>query len=201
MKKKLKLVTIRHGLTTFNATRTISGWVDVPLSDKGIKELQELKKTINYPITDRYYSSDLSRAIDTFDILFGESQSLDGVYEAFREINFGGFDEKPIEPNADIFYNHFLKDESRLNAESMSMFVDRVWTQIFELLDSLVENHLSSMTIVSHAGTTRMITFILRQMPLNEYRSIEVGNGRGYVFDIEYDPETQKVNLIKERKL
>ena len=62
-----KLILIRHGQSTWNAENRFTGWVDVDLSQKGIKEAEksgELIKKLNLKI-DISYTSFLKRAIKT----------------------------------------------------------------------------------------------------------------------------------------
>tara|TARA_B100001094_G_C17931255_1_gene670862 strand:- start:85 stop:804 length:720 start_codon:yes stop_codon:yes gene_type:complete len=62
-----KLILTRHGQSTWNAENRFTGWVDVDLSEKGIKEAEksgELIKNLNIKI-DISYTSFLKRAIKT----------------------------------------------------------------------------------------------------------------------------------------
>ena len=62
-----KLILIRHGQSTWNAENRFTGWVDVDLSEKGIKEAEkaaEQIKKLNIKI-DISYTSFLKRAIKT----------------------------------------------------------------------------------------------------------------------------------------
>ena len=62
-----KLILIRHGQSVWNAENRFTGWVDVDLSDKGVKEAErsgELIKKLNTKI-DISYTSYLKRAIKT----------------------------------------------------------------------------------------------------------------------------------------
>jgi 2,3-bisphosphoglycerate-dependent phosphoglycerate mutase len=41
-----KLILIRHGQSLWNLLNVFTGWVDIPLSEKGIKEAQKAAKTL-----------------------------------------------------------------------------------------------------------------------------------------------------------
>ena len=45
-----KLILTRHGQSTWNAENRFTGWVDVDLSDKGIKEAEKSGQIINLNI-------------------------------------------------------------------------------------------------------------------------------------------------------
>jgi 2,3-bisphosphoglycerate-dependent phosphoglycerate mutase len=66
-----KLIAIRHGQSTWNAENRFTGWVDVDLSEKGIREAEKSGKllkelNLNY---DYFWSSYLKRAIKTLEIV------------------------------------------------------------------------------------------------------------------------------------
>ena len=42
-----KLIAIRHGQSTWNAENRFTGWVDVDLSAKGVREAQKSGENIN----------------------------------------------------------------------------------------------------------------------------------------------------------
>ena len=68
---EFQLVLVRHGYSLGNEKSLFSGWSDVPLTERGRRELRELRQVIRYPRTGRYFSSDLSRCRETFQELYG----------------------------------------------------------------------------------------------------------------------------------
>ena len=74
-----KVVLIRHGESQWNKENRFTGWTDVALSDKGLKEASDagkLLKAEGYSF-DKAYTSVLRRAITT---LFGVLSELDELY-------------------------------------------------------------------------------------------------------------------------
>ena len=62
-----KLILTRHGQSTWNAENRFTGWVDVDLSDKGVKEAEksgQIIRDLNIKI-DISYTSYLKRAVKT----------------------------------------------------------------------------------------------------------------------------------------
>ncbi len=69
-----RLILIRHGQSLWNAENKFTGWVDSPLSDRGIQEAikaGKLIKEFNIDI-EGAFTSFLSRAIDTLNLLLKE---------------------------------------------------------------------------------------------------------------------------------
>ncbi len=64
-----KLVLIRHGESQWNLENRFTGWVDVPLSPKGIEEAQAAGKKLAAFTFDRAFSSVLARANETLRII------------------------------------------------------------------------------------------------------------------------------------
>ncbi len=93
-----KLIIIRHGQSTWNAENRFTGWVDVDLSKKGIKEAEEAGKLIKELNMDFevYFTSYLKRAIDTLEIIL-KILGKDKAYiksHALNERHYGSFTAK-----------------------------------------------------------------------------------------------------------
>lgn len=66
---KTVIHTIRHGHTLYNAEKRYAGSIDIPLSEKGVKDCQEAsQKIINYPF-DVVVTSKMKRALETAHLL------------------------------------------------------------------------------------------------------------------------------------
>ena len=61
------LILLRHGESEWNAKNLFTGWVDVPLSEKGVEEAKRGGKLLNEAgvVPDVLYTSLLRRAIST----------------------------------------------------------------------------------------------------------------------------------------
>lgn len=60
-----KLVLVRHGQSMWNLKNVFTGWVDVPLTPKGIEEAQEAGKTLSDINFDVVFTSVQLRALET----------------------------------------------------------------------------------------------------------------------------------------
>lgn len=66
------LVLIRHGESQWNLENRFTGWVDVPLTEKGREEARRAGEKIRHLHFDKAYTSVLQRAKDTLDIVLKE---------------------------------------------------------------------------------------------------------------------------------
>ena len=83
-----KLILTRHGQSIWNAENRFTGWVDVDLSEKGIKEAEksgELLKKLNIKI-DISYTSLLKRAIKTLTTIL-QKNKLDLKFNTAWQLN------------------------------------------------------------------------------------------------------------------
>jgi probable phosphoglycerate mutase len=84
----MELWLVRHGETTFGAQRRLAGWADPPLSQLGEQEAEALRPFLNGHRFDSIWSSDLTRAVTTSRLAWGEVPSD----QRLREINFGNLE-------------------------------------------------------------------------------------------------------------
>ena len=73
-----KLVLVRHGESTWNKENRFTGWTDVDLSEKGVKEAHEAGQTLRKEgyVFDVAYTSVLKRAIRTLWIMLDELDQM-----------------------------------------------------------------------------------------------------------------------------
>src|SRR5712671_2951196 len=68
-KPMLVLVLVRHGESQWNLENRFTGWVDVPLTDKGRAEARRAGEQVRGIRFDKAYTSVLQRAIETLQIV------------------------------------------------------------------------------------------------------------------------------------
>ena len=75
----IKLVLVRHGQSIWNLENRFTGWTDVPLSAKGVKEAQEAGMVLKEQgfTFDLAFTSVLKRAEDTLDYILKEMDLSD----------------------------------------------------------------------------------------------------------------------------
>ncbi len=77
-----KLILVRHGESVWNKKNIFTGWVDVSLSKKGIEEALEAGKLLSKIKFDHIYTSELSRAQMTLQLIMLENQDRRTLYLA-----------------------------------------------------------------------------------------------------------------------
>lgn len=143
---------VRHGETENNRAKRLSGWIDSPLTDTGLKPTQKvITKLAGVPV-DEMYSSDLGRAFITARAIARglgfskEIQQLPGL----REVNYGDA-ANMLSAAAYKRYPRLDRDThfTPPNGESLADMQKRV----FETIGELNRKHINaSIVLVCHSG-------------------------------------------------
>lgn len=155
---------VRHGEATANvAGNVFCGWLDAPLTQKGVEQAQQLaKRFCNEPI-DAIYSSDLERARITAEVIAKEHNLTVITEPELRELNYGAWEGLSRD---EIFQRspewmrmlHLRKDDAMQfhapDGESFNDFQKRV----ISAFDRIAMRHLSdTIIVVGHKMTNRVI--------------------------------------------
>ena len=101
----LQLYLVRHGESCWNAEHRLTGWSDIPLTEKGRAQARSIKPLLEGLHFDGVWSSDLIRASDTARLAYAEP-----VEDArLRELFFGDF-EGVVWTRLDPQYKNMLLD-------------------------------------------------------------------------------------------
>ncbi len=199
--KKIKCIFVRHGLSEANVSGTLVGDTDVPLADEGREALIEIRKNVDFPETDLYYSSNMKRAMQTSEVLFGEKDLL--TKAGFRELNFGDL-EGTLFDDIDIFdiFGKWFDDILPVdNMETYDHFLQRVSKALDETLEEVSSREASSFTLVSHSCTMRAIKAYLENIERHRFMDFSPQNGQVYEADIDYDELDKKIVNVDFREL
>lgn len=192
----MKIVLVRHGYTVGNDLGLYTGWSNTMLSEKGIEDLKRYKKEYFYPETNRYYTSDLTRTIDTFNILFGDKHEIVESTFAFREIGFGEYEDVKWNEIDNVPYNQmYIINQPHVQGETMTQVSLRIFGKLTAVLREMQEAGEDSVTIVCHSGVIKTIIMFLVPMSFEEYNNIDTPNGLGYILDVDFDPANNYITL------
>ena len=175
----MKVYIVRHGESINNRDKLWSGWMDIPLTEKGVTDAQKAGKVLSGVEFDKIYSSDLIRARQTL-----ETAIPDCDYETspmLREVATGDITGKPIVPFTDE--ERLMMSEkgyAAFGGETKDEFCGRVKA----FMKKLEESDLRTVAIFSHAGWLR--TFLDLVVGVNLPRnSVRCKNCTVGVFEYE----------------
>ena len=142
----------RHGETENNKARRLSGWIDTPLTEKGLVPTQEaIAKLANVQI-DEMYSSDVGRAfITAYVIARGIGYDKEIVrLPGLREVNYG---DAANMYSAEAYKKYPLLDRNTHYAPPNGEALDHMQKRVFQTIGELNSIHTdASMLLVCHSG-------------------------------------------------
>ena len=149
MKRPLELWLVRHGETTFSASKRVAGWSDPPLTDNGRSQAESLRSVIDGREFTGVWSSDLQRAIESARLGWGEPRPD----RRLRECHFGSLEgctyEDADSTHGEVF--HVFRGFEAPGGESHDEFRERVVAFVTELEPG---RHL----LFVHGGVIRALT-------------------------------------------
>ena len=150
------LYVIRHWTTSLNWGWRIRGWINVPLSPKGISEVRDQKDNEHLPYLDGFISSDLVRAHQTAKIL-SEMTGIPVISttKGLRPWHLGILTGKSVEETLPFIQDHIKNpDKPILWGESFNEFKHRFLSEI----EAILENHPEKdIGIVTHHRGERLL--------------------------------------------
>lgn len=159
-----RFLLIRHGQIQQHKEKIFLGQTDVPLSDKGREQAelaaQQLKKLEIK--TDRIYTSDLSRAFQTAEIIKKHNGINYLIPEpGLREMNLGPWDGKYISEIRLTMPEEYEKRGQNMMIYKMGHgsenFYDLQYRAVRTLADILKKDNCRDVIITAHSGVLRAI--------------------------------------------
>lgn len=179
---------IRHGETEWNANRRLQGWLDIPLSEIGLRQAQQLAaylKTVASPRFDGVYTSDLSRAAETARLATAHLGLPVITSQALRERNYGryqGLDWAALsEGLAAQGVNLRDPDQAVEDGESLRQFAERVRSAFHGLAQ---ENAGKNLLVFAHGGVIDIAWRLAGGHSLETKREGTILNTSVNLFDI-----------------
>ncbi len=181
-----KLILIRHGQSVWNAENRFTGWTDVDLSDKGVKEAEEAGNELRNQVIDIIHTSDLIRAKRTAEIVIQANvSSKDTVTKSdwrLNERNYGALQglnkaETAEEHGAEqvrIWRRSF--DVAPPEGESLEMTAKRTIPYFEEEILPDLESGVNVM-VSAHGNSLRSIVMHIEGISQEDIVSFEIQTG------------------------
>lgn len=165
----MKLILIRHGQTDWNLTHHFQGHSDVPLNETGRGQARHIAARLAAQKIDALYSSDLSRALETAEILSAHHQ-LEVIPDSrWRELSFGmweGLMYPEIQLDWRVRLAQWEADPEHTappEGETLGQLAARIG---FAMSDLLAKHEQDTVALVAHGGSLQvLICLALRLSP------------------------------------
>lgn len=189
-----KLILVRHGQSLWNLENRFTGWIDVPLTAKGIEEAKRAGILLADTKIDVAYTSALSRAQETLRHLM-ESARLDVPVirdKALNERDYGDLSglnkdamrEKYGEEQVHIWRRSY--DIPPPGGEALKDTRERT-LPFFEraILGDIKQG--KNVLVVAHGNSNRSIVMFLEDLSPEEIVAKELATGVPFVYELRTD--------------
>ncbi|MCK8826486.1 alpha-ribazole phosphatase [Natroniella acetigena] len=174
-----EVILVRHGETEWNRDFKFQGSQDVELSAEGKEQGEKLAVRLASEKIDKIYSSNLTRAYQTANLV-AEKHELQVIQvDGLQEINFGeweGMTYQEINEEFDFTVDQWMKDPVTKKppaGESLKQLEERT---IKALKTIIKEETGNKIVVVSHGGVIKTLLCNLLEMPLNKSWKLKQSN-------------------------
>ncbi len=185
----LNIYLIRHGETAWNADNNrYCGRTDIPLTEKGLKQAEILRRQLGSVKWDGAFSSPLQRAFTTAQIASGATVIKD---DRLIEADFGLWEGKTKEEfmaeNAQL-WTSWMNDPANSRAGGTGETGAEIVQRVNDFFQQLQQQYSAgNFLVAAHNGVNRLFLSHKLGMPLGNYRRFFMENATASMFTLEPD--------------
>lgn len=188
---QIDLYLIRHGMTAANEEHRYLGKTEESLSERGIRQLEQLAGSGKLPKPELVLCSPMQRCIESAAILFPAVPVIE--IQEWKEMDFGNFENKNYEElNGNPAYQAWIDSGGKIafpGGESREDFIARTATGMENVLEFLTDRlnrqrcpecgtaGQCCVAAVVHGG---IIMALLSRYAGGDYFDYQVENAKGY---------------------
>lgn len=152
--KSYRLHLIRCGLTKENLEGRYLGHTDVSLCERGVAEIEQLKKELTYPEVEGVFSSPLRRCLETAKLIYPEKEPI--AMRELIEFDFGEFENKTAEElEKHPLFADWLAGKPGTEApfgDTNEGFGRRISAGFERIVDAMITSGVQDVAAVTHGG-------------------------------------------------
>lgn len=199
------LILIRHGESQWNLENRFTGWVDVELSTKGVKEAEEAGKKLKDYKIDKAYTSVLKRAVNTFDLVM-KSAGKNNIpttrdaalnerhYGALQGLNKAETAKKYSDEQVQIWRRSYdippPTEKTEFNPEGISESLKDTAARTLPYFKTHVLKDLregKNVIIAAHGNSLRSIVMDLEQMTREQVLNLNIPTAVPIIYEMDKD--------------
>jgi 2,3-bisphosphoglycerate-dependent phosphoglycerate mutase len=186
------LALVRHGQSIWNLEDRFTGWIDVPLTEKGEEEARSAGDLLEGYRFDVAYTSDLSRAQDTLAIIMESLGTEIPVIRnaALNERMYGDLQGLNKQRTREKYGDEIVKlwrrsyDIPPPGGEALKDTAARTLPFYERAIVGDFAN-AKNVLVVAHGNSNRSIVMALEKLSPDEVVSLELGTGVPYVYEVD----------------
>jgi 2,3-bisphosphoglycerate-dependent phosphoglycerate mutase len=188
-----RLVLLRHGESQWNLENRFTGWVDVPLSPRGIQEAKDAGEKLRSFKFDRAFTSVLTRAIETLRLVLEaigqtaipieKDKALnERMYGELQGLNKAETAEKYGEQQVKIWRRSY--DVRPPGGESLKDTAERV----LPYYEQTIKPYLlkgEAILVAAHGNSLRALIMELEQLSREQVLELNVPTGAPLLYELD----------------
>lgn len=178
----MKIYLTRHGETIWNQKNWVQGMTDVPLSEKGMRQAEQLAEEMAGVHLDVVYTSQLQRAMVTGKAVADRHKGC--RFEVCKSINEMNFDKYEGGARTDEEYQ-LEKRKYFKRYEGGESYLD-VAARVYPFIEMLKARNEDAL-VVAHNGICRVFTNYFQPMENEEFATFSLGNCEVKTFNVNLD--------------
>lgn len=170
---------IRHGLTESNRKKIYAGWGEEPLIQEGIDDLLQTARKLKELEIKKIYSSPIQRAVQTAGYIKRFLKVTVEIEDDLKEMKMGPWEGLSEEEVAEKFPQEWKIWNSRPSAlkingrETLKELQLRALKAVKKISDNSKGTRILAVT---HVALIRVLIIHHNQLPLDDYRKIDIPN-------------------------
>jgi len=174
----MKIFTVRHGQTEWNAQRRMQGHTDIGLDETGREQARKIGARLADEQVEIIYTSDLSRAADTAAAINAHHDVEIIATPALRESSFGIYEGRVYD---EVF------EEINWDFPDGGESADEKFARIHKCLDEILAGRHENVVIVGHHGTVKAVICYFLGLAPSERHRFAIGNTAIHCFEKDAD--------------
>ncbi|MGK5083192.1 histidine phosphatase family protein [Bdellovibrionota bacterium FG-1] len=197
----MELFIFRHGETDWNAQGRFQGHIDIPLNSRGREQARALVEKLQSKGIEAILSSDLSRAVETAQIVAAELKVPVFIDSALREAYLGAAQGMTYQEILEQFGEDITgrwrssqptdADVSYPGGETATQVIERVFGALERFMET--QTNLVRIGVSCHGGVIRRVMQRLRPPGSDPVRIPNT-----VLYQIGFDPQMKKWHLYGE---
>lgn len=198
-----KLVLVRHGQSQWNLENRFTGWIDVPLSEKGIEEAKQAGQSLKSIRFNRAFTSNLKRAQNTLKLILEQTGQTNLPTErdvALNERHYGALQGLNKAETAAKFGDDQVKiwrrsydvppptEKSDMNPEGISESLKDTAARTLPYFRSKILPLVKAgenILVAAHGNSLRSIVMELEKMTKEQVLELNIPTGTPITYEID----------------
>lgn len=193
-----RVVLLRHGQSTWNQASRVQGDTDASvLTAEGIAQARRCKEALKNVQFDVCFSSPISRAKTTAEILWEERKEPILFMDELKEMHLPKIQGLLNAEAAKLYpveYKTWREQPHRFHVDGRYPVVE-LWGRSLTAWETILSEPGSSCLVVSHKSVLRSLVLTAMGLSPSSFRSIEIHNGGICTFDINVHGEPALVTM------